>query len=134
MKRIGNLYNKICSLDNIILAEKIARRGKSKQSDIIKFDLNKEQNLLNLQKLLINKSFKNSKYHIFTIFEGKERIIYKLPYFPDRIVHHAIMNILEPIFVNCFTSDTYSCIKKRGIHKALIKLNNYLLIYEFSVF
>jgi retron-type reverse transcriptase len=123
MKRIGDLYKQICSLDNLILAENKARKGKTKQKDIIKFDLNKNENLLILHKLLINKEFKNSKYHVFTIFEGKERVIYKLPYFPDRIVQHAIMNILESIFVSSFTNNTYSCIKKRGIHKGLRDLN-----------
>jgi len=42
-----------------------------------------------------------------------------LPYYPDRIVHHAIMNIMEPIWVSIFTKNTYSCIKNRGIHKAV---------------
>lgn len=126
MKRIGNLYEQIYSLDNLILAESKARRGKLKQKDVIKFDLNKKQNLINLHKQLINNEFKNSKYHVFKIFEGKERVIYKLPYFPDRIIHHAILNILEPIFVSCFTSNTYSCIKNRGIHKALKDLTKSL--------
>lgn len=126
MKRTNNLYDKICSLNNLILAEGKARKGKTKQKDIIKFDPNKDENLANLHKLFINKEFKNSRYHIFTIFEGKERVIYKLPYYPDRIVQHAIMNILEPLFVSNFTADTYSCIKKRGIHKALINVNKSL--------
>ncbi len=126
MKRINNLYNSICSLENLILAESKARKGKTKQKDIIKFDLNKDNNLIKLQKLLINKEFENSEYRVFTIFEGKERIIYKLPYYPDRIIQHAIMNKLESIFVNSFTSNTYSCIKKRGIHKGLRDLNKSL--------
>lgn len=126
MKRTNNLYDKICSKNNLILAESKARKGKIRQKDVIRFDLNKDENLANLQKLLINKKFRNSKYHVFTIFEGKERVIYKLPYYPDRIVQHAIMNILEPLFVSNFTADTYSCIKKRGIHKALINVNKSL--------
>ena len=126
MKRIGNLYDKICSLDNLILAEKKARKGKSKQSDVILFDKNKENNLLELHQILLNKQFKNSKYHVFTIYEKKERVIHKLPYYPDRIVHHAVMNILESTLVNCFTTDTYSCIKKRGIHLCLKKLTKSL--------
>src|SRR5690606_15310200 len=52
----------------------------------------------------------------FKVFEPKERLVYRLPYFPDRITHHAIMNVLEPIFVANLTTDTYSCIKGRGIH------------------
>jgi len=66
----------------------------------------------------VNKTFRTSNYTTFTIFEPKERLIFKLPYYPDRIVHHAIMNILEPIFVSTFINNTYSCIKGRGIHSA----------------
>lgn len=119
MKRFNNLYQRIFDIDNLILAEKKARKGKTKQNGVIIFDKNKEQNLIELQNILINNEYKTSKYDIFTIFEGKERIIYKLPYYPDRITHHAIMNIIEPIFIKSFTIDTYSCIKNRGIHKAL---------------
>lgn len=69
--------------------------------------------------MLVNKTYKTSEYKVFTIFEPKERIIFKLPYYPDRIAHHAIMNVLEPIFVSTFISNTYSCIKGRGIHAAV---------------
>jgi RNA-directed DNA polymerase len=77
-----------------------------------------------LQDLLISKSYKTSAYDIFTIHEPKERIVYRLPYFPDRITHHAIMNVIEPIFVSTFTADTYSCIKTRGIHALMNSLKN----------
>lgn len=126
MKRLNNLYLRVCDLDNLKLADKKARKGKSKRKEIIEFDKNKEENLLYLQQILLNNQFQTSKYHIFKIYEDKERTIHKLPYFPDRIVHHSIMNILEPIFVNCFTSNTYSCIKKRGVHKLLYKLKSSL--------
>lgn len=119
MKRIGNLYEKVYNIENLKLADIKARRNKSKKKDIIDFDKNKEENIINLYHVLRNKEYKTSEYDIFTIFEGKEREIYKLPYYPDRIVHHAIMNVLEPIFVSVFTHDTYSCIKKRGIHKCM---------------
>lgn len=123
MKRIGYLYGKICTIDNLKLAEKKAKRGKSKQYGVKLFDLNKEDNLINLHHILLNKEYKTSQYKIFKINEGKEREIFQLPYYPDRICHHAIMNILEDIFVKCFVSNTYSCIKNRGIHKALKDLN-----------
>ncbi|MEI6823794.1 MAG: reverse transcriptase/maturase family protein [Bacteroidota bacterium] len=118
MKRIGNLYQKIYSIDNLLLADSIARKGKSKQLAVIDHDKNKMQNILKLHDMLINKSYTTSDYKTFTIWEPKERLIFCLPYFPDRILHHAIMNVLEPIFVSTFTADTYSCIKKRGIHAA----------------
>lgn len=118
MKRISNLYERIYSLENLQIADSIARKGKLKQPGVIEHDKNCEQNLLQLHEMLKNKTYHTSQYTTFTIFEPKERIIYRLPYFPDRITHHAVMRILEPIFVATFTSDTYSCIKKRGIHAA----------------
>lgn len=67
--------------------------------------------------MLLTGTYVTSKYKTFKIYEPKERIIFSLPYYPDRIIHHAIMNILEPIWVNIFIDNTYSCIKGRGIHK-----------------
>ena len=118
MKRIGNLYEKIYNIDNIIFADTIARKGKMNQPGVISHDKFRKENILKLHEMLKNKSYKTSEYTTFTIYEPKERIIFRLPYFPDRITHHAIMNVLEPIFVSTFTADTYSCIKKRGIHAA----------------
>jgi RNA-directed DNA polymerase len=118
MKRTGNLYQKIYSIENLQLADSIARKGKLKQPGVISFDKNRDGNICRLHEMLRDKTYKTSKYTTFTIFEPKERLIYRLPYFPDRITHHAVMNILEPIFVSTFTADTYSCIKGKGIHAA----------------
>lgn len=118
MKRINNLYDQICSIENIQLADSIARKGKSKQPGVIMHDENREMNIHTLHKMLKDKTYKTSEYTTFAIYEPKERLIFRLPYFPDWITHHAIMNVLEPIFVSVFTSDTYSCIKGRGIHAA----------------
>ena len=119
MKRIGNLYQEIISINNLKLADKIARRGKSEQPAVKEHDQNREANITALHESLKNKIYRTSQYKIFIIREPKERVISRLPYYPDRIVHHAVMNKMEKIFVDSFTSDTYSCIKGRGIHKAL---------------
>lgn len=119
MKRIGKLYDKITEINNLYLADTLAQRGKSKQYGVIVHNKNQDANLMKLQNMLIDKTFKTSKYTIFKVFEPKEREVFRLPYFPDRIVHYAIMNILESIFVSVFTTDTYSCIKGKGIHAAL---------------
>ena len=116
MKRVGNLYNKIISIKNLELADKNARKGKLKSYGVRLHDMNRENNILKLHEQLKNKTYKTSEYNIFKIYEPKERDIYQLPYYPDRIVHHAVMNILEPIWVSMFTADTFSCIKGRGIH------------------
>lgn len=117
MKRINGLFEQICSIDNIRLADNNARKGKTNRYGVVKHDKNREQNLLNLQQLLLNGTYKTSEYKTFKIYEPKERLIFCLPYYPDRIVHHCIMNILEPVWTNLFISNTYSCIKGRGIHK-----------------
>lgn len=119
MKRLGNLYDKIIDIDNLKLADEKARRGKLKSYGVIKHDKNRDENILKLQRMLIENKYTTSDYHIFKIYEPKEREIYQLPYYPDRIVHHAIMNILEPIWVKIFIKNTYSCIKGKGIHAAV---------------
>lgn len=126
MKRYGNLYDKIISLDNLRLADEKARKGKLQSYGVRRHDENREQNLIDLHEQLKAGTFKTSQYDIFTIHEPKEREIYRLPYYPDRIVHHAAMNILEPIWCSIFTADTYSCIKGKGIHAAARKLKQYL--------
>lgn len=116
MKRINNLYEKIYSIENLQLADQLARKGKRNQYGVKAHDRNRELNITALHEMLKNKTYKTSAYKTFTIHEPKERLVFCLPYFPDRIAHHAIMNILEPVFVSMFTADTYSCIKRKGIH------------------
>ena len=126
MKRIGNLFDSICSMENLREADEKARRGKRKSYGVRLHDRNREANLIRLRESLLSGSFRTSSYNTFTIYEPKERLIYRLPYYPDRIVHHAVMNVLEPVWMSVFTADTYSCIKKRGIHAAANKLKRAL--------
>jgi len=118
MKRKSNLYQSIISLDNLRLADSKAQKAKQDQLSVIEHNEKAEANIQLLHELLRDKQYRTSEYTRFKIYEPKEREIFRLPYFPDRIAHHAIMNILEPIFVDCFIGQTYSCIKKRGINGA----------------
>lgn len=118
MKRLNNLFEKIYDIDNLQLADVIARKGKLHQPGVIDHDKNREDNILKLQEVIKNKTYNTSQYKTFKIHEPKERLIFMLPYFPDRITHHAIMNILKPVFVSNFTADTYSCIEGKGIKAA----------------
>lgn len=122
MKRIGNLYTSICTLDNLYIAYQKAKLGKTKTYGVLHFEKNLGDNLIQLQNELISGTYATSAYEVFTIFDPKERIIYRLP-FRDRVVHHAIMNILERVWVSTLIPNTYSCIKNRGIHLALKHLN-----------
>jgi RNA-directed DNA polymerase len=118
MKRYSNLYDQVCTRDNILKAYHQARAGKARAYGIRIFDRDIDGNLESVYQDLVTGSYRISAYDIFTIYEPKERIIYRLP-FCDRIVQHAIMNVLEPIWVSVFIRHTYACVKGRGIHAAL---------------
>lgn len=126
MKRIGNLYKQICSIENLQLADNIARKGKMHQYGVIQHDKSRDENIALLHEMLTGKTYKTSAYTKFKVYEPKEREVYRLPYFPDRITHHAIMNVLEPVFTKMFTNDSYSCIKGKGIHAAVRNMKNVL--------
>lgn len=129
MKRLNNLYDSICSISNLYEAYSKARKGKSKSYGVQKFEENLDTNINQIYCELISGTYKTSEYKVFSIFEPKERIVYRLP-FRDRVVHHAIMNVLESIWVPIFITHTYSCIKGRGIHKALKHIRRDLKDYE----
>ena len=122
MKRKGYIYNDIASLENLSLADARASKGKSKQPGVIAHMKEQDANLWKLHCLLMDRKFATSAYTTFIIEEPKRREIFRLPYYPDRIVQHAVMNLLEPIFKAHFTADTYSCIKGKGIHAAVRKM------------
>lgn len=126
MKRLNNIYQQIISFENLTQADKKARKGKGKQYGVKMFDKNPKNNLELLHKTLLEKSYQTSEYTTFKVYEPKERLVFRLPYFPDRITHHAVMTVLEPIFTKLFTADTYSCIKGRGIHGAVRNLKKAL--------
>lgn len=127
MRRKGNLYSEICSVENLQLADVKARKGKKRhQKGVKQHDKRKGCDILMLREMLQTKTYRTSKYGTFKVYEPKERDVYRLPYYPDRITHHAVMNVLEPVFVSSFTADTYSCVKGRGIHGAVRSLKKML--------
>lgn len=126
MKRHGNLFPKIVEKDNLYAAYKAARKGKGWQNTVKNFERSLDANLSRIQQSLIDKTFTTSKYTEKTIYEPKERIIYKLPFNPDRIVQHALMNVLEPIWDGLMIHDSYSCRKEKGIHAGSRRTMEYI--------
>ncbi len=127
MKRYGNLYNKIYDYENLILAHHNARRGKAFYQEVQNFNKNEDYCTRLIQDMLKNKTYKTSDYKIFTIIDrGKEREIYKLPYFPDRVVQWAVMLQIEPIFLETFIFDSYAAIPNKGMHIASKRLSKWL--------
>lgn len=125
MKRKGNLFSKIVDMDNLILASARAQKGKTKKGEVRRWNANLMVNLRLLQEELISKKYTLGEYFVFTIYEPKERIISKLP-FRDRVVQHAIMNMIQDALKERFISQTYSCIRKRGVHKCLKDIKSHL--------
>lgn len=118
-KRYKHLFSKITDIDNLRLAYKKAVRGGNRYTvGHLKFKENLEANLYLLQTELITGTYAHGKYHTFTVYEPKERLIKSLP-FRDRVIQHAINNILEPIFENVFYSCTYACRKTKGTHEGV---------------
>jgi hypothetical protein len=136
MKKHGYLYEKVYDLANIELAHHNARKGKAHYKEVQRVDENAEFYFMELQTMLKNKTYKNSKYKIMTrkTDSGKVREIYKLPYFPDRIIHHAIIQITEPFWFKSLIRDTYSSIKGRGIHDGVKRIKKALIDKENTTY
>lgn len=128
MKRYGNLYKQICSMDNLIIAHHHASIGKGWYQEVKTVNNNPQEYLDILQGMLENKTYETSDYDIFLRQDGvKVRMIYKLPYFPDRICQWAVMQVIEPYLIKNFIRDTYSAIPGRGIHLALERIKKALV-------
>ena len=126
MKRKSDLISQVAGLENLQLADVKAQKGKANQYGVRLHNANREANIQALHEMLTKKTYRTSQYSTFKVYEPKEREVFRLPYFPDRILHHAVMNVLEPVFMACFTSDTYSCIKGKGIHAAALAVKTAL--------
>jgi retron-type reverse transcriptase len=118
MKTYKNLYTWLCSYDNLFLAWQKARKKKTLKNYVIKFEENLEHNLLNLRSELLLHSYRPRPLKTFIIRDPKTRKISKSD-FRDRIVHHALCNIIEPIFDKSFIYDSYANRRGKGTLKAV---------------
>ena len=114
-------YEKICSLENLFLAWENFRRGKRSKPDVMAFGHYLEDNLFALREELLEETYRHNPYEPFTIFDPKKRQIHKATV-KDRIVHQALLQVIEPFFENRFIFDSYSCRVGKGTHKAVKRL------------
>ncbi len=124
MKRYGYLFDKITSFENFLEAARKAQQGKRFKESTARFNLELEFELLQLQKELREKTYQIGEYKQFYIFDPKKRPISALPY-RDRVVQHALCNVIEPIFEKSLIYDTYACRKNKGSHKAVNRFTEY---------
>ncbi len=118
MKTYKNLYKKIYSKENLISAYKKARKGKRSRNYVINFESNLNKNLRILQEQLKNKNYYPTRLKRFIVRDPKTRTIHS-SIFRDRIVHHAIVNILQPIYEKIFIYDSFASRKNKGTHIAV---------------
>ena len=115
MQGTGDLFSKIYAIDNLRLAYKNAKKGKGWYKEVKEIEKDLDRYLNELRESLINHTYHTSAYEVFTRVEGKkEREIYKLPFYPDRVCQWAILQVIEPFILKNLTRDTYSALPKRG--------------------
>lgn len=132
MKRHGNLFNGLCSFENLLKAAKKAQKGKRFKSSTGNFNLKLEDELISIQQELLTQTYQMGDYKRFYIYDPKKRLISAAPY-RDRVVQHTLCNLIEPIFDKSFVFDSYACRKDKGSHLAVARFkhfcrfNNYVL-------
>ena len=124
------LFPQVAGLANLILAYRRARRGKRSRDYVFAFDQMREENLVALRDSLADGTYRPGAYHNFYISEPKRRLISAAP-FVDRIVHHAIVNVIEPIFEREFVPDSYACRVGKGTHRALARCRHFVRRYRY---
>jgi RNA-directed DNA polymerase len=132
MKRYGNLWDKIVSWENLVLAAKKAQRGKRDRDVVQRFNFILEQQLLRLQQELVDGNYKPGQFRSHWIYRPKSRLISAAPY-RDRVVHHALINVLEPILDRHFHPDSYACRKGKGTHAASNRLQKLMRRYKYAL-
>ena len=127
-KKLKNIYHLIYESENLVRAQYNAQKGKGDRTEIRKFNDNIIERLTLLYEQLRHMTYKPGEYKTKTIYEPKERVIMIAPFFPDRIVHHCVINVLGQHWTHIFTSNTYACIKGRGVHKCMEDLHRDMMM------
>ena len=127
---LAKVYAQICSWENLLLAYQRASKGKRGQAPAATFEYHLEDNLVALQAALREKTYQPGPYQSFYIHEPKRRLISAAP-FRDRVVHHALCNVIEPIFELSFISDSYANRVGKGTHRALDRCQEFARRYRY---
>ncbi len=130
MKTYKHLYPRICDFENVRLAYRDARRGKRDKAQVYNFEFNAESELVRLRDELVAKAYRPGAYTNFRLNDRKRRLISAAP-FRDRVVHHALCNVIEPIFERKFIYDSYANRLRKGTHRALDRAQEFARRYRY---
>ena len=132
MKRVGCLWPEIVRFQNLLSAARSARKGKRFQPNVLRFEHDLEGNLLRIQRGLMEKTWTPGPYAEYFIHEPKTRKISAAPY-ADRVVHHALVRVIEPVFEKRFIDHSYACRKGKGTHRAVDVFQKFLRRYDWCL-
>lgn len=130
MKTYKRLFAQVCDFNNIWVAFQRARKGKRSKHAVAAFEYQLERNLFTLERELSDGSYRPGRYHHFYIFEPKKRKISAAP-FRDRVVHHALCHVIEPIFEARFSDASFACRVGKGTHAALDRAQHYARRFRY---
>lgn len=132
MRRHRRLFERVATLENLIAAGKAALAGKRSRLPGAAFLADFEKEVFTLHEELSAGTYRHGGYHYFTIREPKERLVAAAP-FRDRVVHHAVVRILEPIFERRFIEDSYACRVGKGTHAAMRRASQFAGQYRYAL-
>lgn len=130
MKTYRRLFPQLVAFANLYQAYRKARRGKRNRTEVAAFEFDLEANLFQLQEDLTTQRYTPGPYRNFYVRERKLRLISAAP-FRDRVVHHALCNVIDPIGEPRFIFDTYACRPGKGTHKAIDRCQQYARRFDY---
>lgn len=129
-KKIKNCFYKKLTFENMLNAHYRSRESKAYRKEVIEFEMNLENNIINLVNNIKNKKYRLGKYRSFIVYEPKMRTINSLPYV-DRVVHQwYVQEFIKPYYMPRLISFTFACIPGRGTHKAVDHVQNNMRIFK----
>jgi len=131
MKRHFDLFEQFTTFESLHRAHLLARRGKRDRAEVLRFTQHLEENLLMLQRELLEGTYRTGDYRYFKVYEPKERVVASLPY-RDRVVQHALISAVEPLFERTFHHDSYACRPGKGMHAGADRAQQFLRQVERS--
>jgi retron-type reverse transcriptase len=123
-------FERLASFENLYLAACQARKGKRFTEPVARFHHDLAGNLVTLRDQLLSGAYRPGAYHTFEIWEPAHRYISAAPY-RDRVVHHAVCNVIEPLFERSFIADSYANQVGKGTHRALDRCTEYARRYRY---
>lgn len=132
MKRYGNLWPEILDFENLLLAARQAQKGKRFRPNVLEFNHALERELFCLQNELQTQTYQPGPYRTFEVWDPKPRLISAAPY-RDRVVHHALCNVIMPLLEPTLITDTYANRIGYGTHRALARFTEFARSYRYCL-